>query len=342
MASNSSASETWFGPSGFGSGPGEHPGSEWNPTADSVAPARGRHRVVKQRGGMARSGTVLGVGVIAAVGAGGMAVANEKPPVAISLPDLSQVTEKLPDPESMPGLGSLMSGGSSEGRSAEQAPLTQAGLVADESGLDAGETLRARIMRQAEQQRTAADQSDRHSAEQSAREQAAGEAAERADAERKAEEKAERERQEAAEREAEAKRLAELARSYALPLASYTLTSGFGDSGSMWSNNHTGQDFAAPTGTPVKAVHNGTITQAGWAGSYGYRVVVTLDDGTEVWYCHLSSMTRTSGTVETGETIARVGATGNVTGPHLHLEIRPGGGDPIDPAAWFSGHGKNL
>ena len=68
----------------------EGPWEEWNPTAESVRPVRGRHRVAKQRGGgFARSSTVLGVGVIAAVGAGGMASANTgKPPVSISLPDL--------------------------------------------------------------------------------------------------------------------------------------------------------------------------------------------------------------------------------------------------------------
>ncbi|MFQ6198507.1 M23 family metallopeptidase, partial [Streptomyces sp. NPDC000405] len=126
---------------------------------------------------------------------------------------------------------------------------------------------------------------------------------------------------------------------FTLPVASYTLTAGFGQAGNMWSANHTGEDFAAPTGTPVKAVGGGTVTQAGWAGAYGYRVVLTLDDGTEVWYCHLSSMVVTSGKVGTGTVIGRVGATGNVTGPHLHLEVRPGGGAPVDPLSWLRGRG---
>ncbi|MGO4753113.1 M23 family metallopeptidase, partial [Streptomyces sp. 2MCAF27] len=120
---------------------------------------------------------------------------------------------------------------------------------------------------------------------------------------------------------------------------SYTLTASFGQAGDMWSADHTGQDFAAPTGTPVKALHGGTITSAGWAGSYGYRIVIKLNDGTEIWYCHLSSMVRTSGSVTTGEVVGRVGATGNVTGPHLHLEVRPGGGSPIDPMPWLRAHG---
>ncbi|WP_435858651.1 M23 family metallopeptidase [Streptomyces pathocidini] len=352
MASNRPASDTLyesvsstltFGDGGAAAGPGD-----WNPTAESIAPVRGRHRVVKQRGGgVARSGAVLGVGVIAAVGAGGMASANSKPPVSISVPDLSAVSEKLPDAESLPGIGSLISDDAG-GSGAPAAPLTQAGLTEAEAaeGENAGEALRARIMRQAEQQQSAAEAAEREAAEKAAAAKAAQEAAEakaKADAEeRKAKEEAERKAREEAERKAEAERLAKLARSYSPPTSSFTLTSSFGEAGSLWSNNHTGQDFAAPTGTPVKAVHGGTITSAGWAGSYGYRIVLTLEDGTEIWYCHLSSMTVTSGKVTTGDTIGRVGATGNVTGPHLHLEVRPGGGDPIDPMPWLRQHGLSI
>ncbi|WP_107644913.1 M23 family metallopeptidase, partial [Streptomyces sp. Ru87] len=294
-------------------------------------------------GGMARSGAVLGVGVIAAVGAGGMATAKDRPPAPISLPDLSSVTDKVP------GLDSLVPDGSAEETlAANSAPLTQAGLTTDEAaqGADAGEALRARIMRQAEQQQTAAELHDRRTAEEAAREKAAEAAAEKkrqAAADKKAAEaEAERKAEEEARRKAEEERRAKLAASYAVPLSSYTLTSVFGESGSMWSSTHTGLDFAAPSGTPVKAVHGGTVTEAGWAGSYGYRIILTLDDGTEIWYCHLSSMTVTSGEVTTGDTIGRVGATGNVTGAHLHLEVRPGGSDPVDPTAWFGQHGKSL
>lgn len=89
MASNNPAPETLYFPNdealGFG---GEDGGTfdEWNPTEESLRPVRGKHRVAKQRGGIARSSTVLGVGVIAAVGAGGMASAQAKPPVSISSP----------------------------------------------------------------------------------------------------------------------------------------------------------------------------------------------------------------------------------------------------------------
>ncbi|MEU6702573.1 M23 family metallopeptidase [Streptomyces wuyuanensis] len=318
------------------------PGAEeWNPTEESVCPVRGRHRVVKQRNGLARSSTVLGVGVIAAVGAGGMATAQDKPAVSISLPDV--IADKLPDPESLPGVGSLMSDEPDE--AVADGPLTTADSPAQ--GGDAGEALRARILQQAEQQQVEAEAEARAAAEQAAAEQAAAEAKQqKTEAAKVAEAAAEAKRKAAEEaaRKAEAERLAKLAASYSLPTSSYTLTSTYGQAGSMWSSGyHTGLDFAAPTGTPVKAVHGGTIKSAGWSGSYGYRIVLELEDGTEVWYCHLSSMTVGVGQkVSTSETIGRVGATGNVTGPHLHLEVHTSGGDGIDPAAWLRGKGLSV
>lgn len=88
MASNNPAPETLYFPNDDAPGFGGEDGTfdEWNPTEDSLRSVRGKHRVAKQRGGLARSSTVLGVGVIAAVGAGGMASAQSKPPVAISSP----------------------------------------------------------------------------------------------------------------------------------------------------------------------------------------------------------------------------------------------------------------
>ncbi|UQA97903.1 M23 family metallopeptidase [Streptomyces halobius] len=361
-----------------GSHDADGPWEEWNPTEESIRPVRGRHRVAKQRGGgLARSGTVLGVGVIAAVGAGGMATAEDRPPLPISMPDIGGMAEdlsdKLPDAKSFPGIGGLISdsgsdsgAGSGSGAgsdagsdsslsaapaSGNAAPLSQAGLSQTEAaqGRDAGEALRNRILQQADAQQGAAEQEARDAAEAAAIEQASKDAAaqqqeaEKAAAAKKAaESEAKRKAEEEARRKAEAERLAKLARSFTSPLTSYTLTASFGQAGDRWAADHTGQDFAAPTGTPVKAVHSGTITQAGWAGSYGYRIVLTLDDGTELWFCHLSSMVKTSGKVNTGDVIGRVGATGNVTGPHLHLEVRPGSGDPINPLTWLREHGVSA
>ncbi|QNN55032.1 M23 family metallopeptidase [Nocardioides mesophilus] len=120
----------------------------------------------------------------------------------------------------------------------------------------------------------------------------------------------------------------------------YHLTSRFGECSYLWSRCHTGLDFAAPTGTTISAVAAGTVTEAGYAGAYGNRTIVTLEDGTELWYCHQNSFGVSVGdTVRPGDLIGYVGSTGNVTGPHLHLEVRPGAGDPVDPFQALLVHG---
>ncbi|MFF0745597.1 M23 family metallopeptidase [Streptomyces sp. NPDC004111] len=345
---------------------------EWNPTEDSVVPVRGKHRVAKQRGSLARSSTVLGVGVIAAVGAGGIATAQDKPAVSISLPDqisdsLDSLADALPDAKSLPGVGALVSGsddekpgsGSGTGEELMAAPAPAAAPVAatDQAGHavgqqpGAGDSLRARILQQAEQQRSAADAAVREAARAQAVKDAAAEAKKQRDEAHAKAEKAAREKAEAEERakaaaaaKAEAERLAKLAASYSLPTSGYYLSATFGQSGSMWSSgHHTGLDFAAGAGTPVKAVHQATVKSANYSGSYGYRIVLELPDGTEVWYCHLSQMNVSPGEkVSTAQVIGNVGATGNVSGAHLHLEVHTPGGDGIDPAAWLRGKGLTL
>lgn len=130
------------------------------------------------------------------------------------------------------------------------------------------------------------------------------------------------------------------ANQWVLPTEHFHLTAGFGQSSYLWSSVHTGLDFAAPTGTPIFAVADGVVTETGWAGAYGYRTIETLDDGTEIWYCHQSSVGVSSGEqLDQGETIGAVGSTGNTTGPHLHLEVRPTPDDPIDPYTALLHHG---
>ncbi|MFF4030474.1 M23 family metallopeptidase [Streptomyces sviceus] len=338
MASNPPAPEAPYVPSdtlvyGGYRADDEAPLGEWNPTADSLAPVRGRHRVAKQRGGgFARSSTVLGVGVIAAVSAGGMASANTgKPPVSISMPDLGSVS-------------SLISNDTDSAADDTSAFSSVGATTADtaKGTSDAGEALRSRILAQAEVQQGQLD-TKAAQAVAAAAEKEADEAA--AKAEKEAQEKAtaaKKKAEEAAAKKAEAARLAELAKQYTLPTSSYTITGTFGQAGSLWSSGyHTGLDFAAPTGTLIKAIHGGTITEAGWAGAYGYRTILTLEDGTELWFCHQSSISVSVGQkVGTGDVIGRVGATGNVTGAHLHLEVHPGGSaDGIDPMAWLRGKG---
>jgi murein DD-endopeptidase MepM/ murein hydrolase activator NlpD len=127
-----------------------------------------------------------------------------------------------------------------------------------------------------------------------------------------------------------------------LPLASYSLSSRFGECSALWSACHTGLDFSAPSGSPIYAVANGVVTEVGYDGSYGNKTVVQLEDGTELWYCHQSSFGVSVGeTVVGGQTIGYVGSTGNSTGPHLHLEVRPGAGDPVDPYSALIAHNVN-
>ncbi|MFI1394716.1 M23 family metallopeptidase [Streptomyces sp. NPDC020681] len=348
MASNRPAPEAPFTSDFFGEEGAERSYEEWNPTEDSVRPVRGKHRVIKQRGGLARSSTVLGVGVIAAVGAGGIATAQDKPPVSISLPDA--ISDKLPDAQSLPGVGSFMSDSDESAPTDEQtaSSLSAMGLASETGSAEeengAGEALRARILQQAEQQQATVDAEAKAAAEKLAAEKAAAEALKQQTAAEAAAQAAKEKAEAEARAKAEAARLAELAKSYALPTSSYTITSTFGEAGSLWSSGyHTGLDFAAPSGTPIKAVHGGTIKSAGWSGSYGYRTVLELEDGTEVWYAHQSSISVSVGQkVTTGQTIGRVGATGNVTGAHLHLEVHTAGGSDIDPMAWLRGKGLTV
>jgi murein DD-endopeptidase MepM/ murein hydrolase activator NlpD len=127
---------------------------------------------------------------------------------------------------------------------------------------------------------------------------------------------------------------------WVLPLDSYRISATFGASSYLWSSVHTGLDMSAPSGTPIRAIANGVITETGYDGSYGNKTVLTLDDGTELWFCHQTSIDVSVGdTVRGGEVIGTVGSTGNSTGPHLHLEVRPGAGDPVDPFTALLEHG---
>lgn len=120
---------------------------------------------------------------------------------------------------------------------------------------------------------------------------------------------------------------------WVLPMTSYRLTGRFGNISSLWTSFHTGLDFAAPSDTPIRSIAPGVVTDAGSARAYGNQTIVTLADGTELWYCHQTTISVTVGQrVGSGEQIGQVGSTGNVTGPHLHLEVRPVGSEPVDPA----------
>ncbi|MFG3019248.1 peptidoglycan DD-metalloendopeptidase family protein [Streptomyces sp. NPDC048254] len=130
---------------------------------------------------------------------------------------------------------------------------------------------------------------------------------------------------------------------FTLPVAGGTVGTGYHVAGGMWSSGyHTGVDFVVPTGTPVKAVGAGTVVTAGWGGAYGNQVVIRLADGYYAQYGHLSALSVSVGqTVTAGQQVGLSGATGNVTGPHLHFEIRttPDYGSDIDPVGYLRSKG---
>ncbi|MCT9077737.1 M23 family metallopeptidase [Streptomyces fulvoviolaceus] len=130
---------------------------------------------------------------------------------------------------------------------------------------------------------------------------------------------------------------------FTLPVSGAGVGTGYRVAGSMWSSGyHTGVDFVVPTGTALKAVGAGTVVSAGWGGAYGNQVVIKLADGYYAQYAHLSSLSVSSGqTVTEGQQVGLSGATGNVTGPHLHFEIRttPDYGSDVDPVAYLRSKG---
>ncbi|WP_369392333.1 M23 family metallopeptidase [Streptomyces sp. CG1] len=169
-------------------------------------------------------------------------------------------------------------------------------------------------------------------------------AAERKAAAAKAAEKAKQEREAKARaaREAERERL----NAFVAPITDSYVSTGYKASSSLWSSgSHTGIDFHAATGTPVHAVGSGTVVSTGWGGAYGNQIVIRMADGMYTQYGHLSSIGVSAGQqVTPGQQIALSGATGNVTGPHLHFEARtsPDYGSDVDPVAYLREHGVNV
>ncbi|CAM5625822.1 M23 family metallopeptidase [Streptomyces narbonensis] len=138
--------------------------------------------------------------------------------------------------------------------------------------------------------------------------------------------------------------------SWVKPVASYTLTASYNQGGAMWAHKHSGQDFAVPVGTPVKAAGTGTVVKAGPNGggdgpAYGNAIVVKHANGTYSQYAHLSKIKVNVGQkVAAGQQIALSGNTGNSSGPHLHFEIRttPNYGSAVNPAAFLRTHGVSI
>ncbi|CAM5667417.1 M23 family metallopeptidase [Streptomyces avidinii] len=134
------------------------------------------------------------------------------------------------------------------------------------------------------------------------------------------------------------------------PLEKYTLSATFGKGGNMWSHKHSGQDFAVPVGTQVKAAAAGVVVKAGPNGggdgpAYGNAIVIKHANNTYSQYAHLSKIQVKIGQkVKASQRIALSGNTGNSSGPHLHFEIRttPNYGSAVNPVAFLRTNGVTV
>jgi murein DD-endopeptidase MepM/ murein hydrolase activator NlpD len=127
-----------------------------------------------------------------------------------------------------------------------------------------------------------------------------------------------------------------------LPVKGARLTSVFGY---RWGTLHAGIDLAAPIGTPEYAVMDGVVVKAGPASGFGQAVYIQHADGDVTVYGHMEKILVTTGqVVHAGDTIALLGAEGQATGPHLHLEVHVGGitGRKIDPIPWLRARGVRI
>ncbi|AWB81009.1 endopeptidase [Corynebacterium yudongzhengii] len=117
-------------------------------------------------------------------------------------------------------------------------------------------------------------------------------------------------------------------------------TSGFGP---RWGTIHKGIDIANAIGTPILAIMDGTVIDAGPASGYGNWIRIKHDDGSISIYGHMVSLNVSVGDrVSAGQNIAGMGNEGFSTGSHLHFEIHPTGNGAVDPVPWFAERGITI
>lgn len=122
--------------------------------------------------------------------------------------------------------------------------------------------------------------------------------------------------------------------------AAGNFTSGFG---ARWGVQHLGIDIAGPIGTPIYAVADATVIEAGPAAGFGMWVRLLHDDGTVTIYGHIDTATVSQGQrVMAGDQIATIGNRGFSTGPHCHFEVWLNGVDKVDPLPWLATRGISL
>lgn len=116
------------------------------------------------------------------------------------------------------------------------------------------------------------------------------------------------------------------------PVSQLNVTSGFGP---RWGRTHLGVDLAMPQGSSICAADGGTVIFTGYCGSYGNLVKLDHGNGIVTYYAHCSQiLTEQGARVKKGDCIAKVGSTGNSTGPHLHFEVRVNG-ENVDPMGYL-------
>ena len=113
--------------------------------------------------------------------------------------------------------------------------------------------------------------------------------------------------------------------------------------GYRWGVLHAGIDLANSIGTPIVAVSDGVVIEAGPAAGYGMLVKLRHADGTVTLYGHVNTTLVSAGQrVMAGDQIATMGNRGNSTGPHLHFEVLQGGTERVDPVPWLAKRGINV
>ncbi|KGM18522.1 hypothetical protein HMPREF3098_04070 [Corynebacterium sp. HMSC28B08] len=113
--------------------------------------------------------------------------------------------------------------------------------------------------------------------------------------------------------------------------------------GPRWGTMHNGVDIANAIGTPILAVEDGLVIDSGPASGFGNWIRIQHGDGTVTVYGHMATLdVKVGQKVTAGQKIAGMGSEGFSTGSHLHFEVHPNGGGPIDPQPWLAERGISL
>ena len=134
------------------------------------------------------------------------------------------------------------------------------------------------------------------------------------------------------------------ANQWVVPVTGYRISGHFGDVNSLYGKGHSGLDLAGPSGSTIVSVASGTVIAASYSGNCGNMTQIQLDaEDLVIMFCHQSRIIVEVGQhVEAGETVGYTGSTGRSTGPHLHVEAKPGGGKAVDIEPYFREHNVTL